>query len=215
LILENDIDWDIRLKSQLQTFAHASQMLLSRPNSVTYPSPTDRRRSEEEKAHVNSYIPKSTTWPAGTNISPYGDDWDILWLGHCGIASRTTEPLARMLIPSDPTVPQPHHLKPHSFAYPDIIGSLYPNHTRVVHHPSGPSCSLAYALTQTGARKLLSEFGVKAFDKQFDFMLEDFCDNVEEIDGTRSRIGRAESKVVCVTVQPPIFSHHWPEGGVE
>jgi hypothetical protein len=97
LILEDDIDWDIRLKSQLQTFAHAPQMLLSRPNAITYPSPTDRRGGEEEKAHVNSYILKSTTWPAGTNISPYGDDWDILWLGHCGIAFRTAEPLARIL----------------------------------------------------------------------------------------------------------------------
>jgi hypothetical protein len=215
LILEDDIDWDIRLKSQLQIFARASQMLLSRPNSIAHPSPTDTKLSKDKKenARVNSYVLKSSTWASPTKSSPYGDDWDILWLGHCGIAFRTTEPLSRILIPSDPTVPQPHHLKPHPFAYPDIIGSLYPNHTRVVHHPSGPSCSLAYALTQTGARKLLYEFGVKAFDKQFDFMLEDFCDNVEEIEGTRSGIGRAESKGVCVTVQPPIFSHHWPEGG--
>jgi hypothetical protein len=77
---------------------------------------------------------------------------------------------------------------------------LYPPHTRIVHHPSGSSCSLAYALTQTGARKLLYEFGVKAFDKQIDFMLGDFCDNVEGINGTRSGVGRAESEGICVTV---------------
>ena len=60
---------------------------------------------------------------------------------------------------------------------------------------------------------LLHEFGVKAFDKQIDFMLGDFCDNVAEINGTRSGKRRVESRGVCVTVQTPVFSHHWPEGG--
>jgi len=43
-------------------------------------------------------------------------------------------------------------------------------------------------------------------------MFADFCENVEEIDDTRNGVGRAESEDVCITVQPPLFSHHFHEG---
>jgi hypothetical protein len=218
LILEDDIDWDIRLKSQLQTFALASQALLS---DVTTSAPkTKSGQSEEEIALQNSFPLKSLPFSPRPSLSPYGDDWDILWLGHCGTAFRASSPLSRILIPSDSTVPSPKHLKPHPFAYQDSYSILYPPHTRVIHHPSGSSCSLAYALSQRGARKLLYEFGVKTFDKQIDFMLGDFCDRYGVLNSTSSckergtcGLGRGESEGVCVTVQPPLFSHHWPEGG--
>lgn len=214
LIMEDDIDWDIRLQSQLQTFALASQALLSGATANMNPldngeSPNLDLKKEWERV---SFPLKSLPFPPRPKFSPYGDDWDILWLGHCGTTFRSRTPSSRILIPDDITVPEPSYVKPHPFANPDGWATLYPPHTRIVHAAAGPSCPLAYALSQRGARKLLYEFGIKAFDKQLDFMLADFCENVEEIDGTRSGVGRAESDGVCIAVQPPLFSHHFPEG---
>jgi hypothetical protein len=75
-------------------------------------------------------------------------------------------PLSKNPDPFWPTVPQLHHLKPHPFTYQDIFGFIYPNHTPVAHHYSGASHSLAYALTQTGARKLLYELASRHLTKK-------------------------------------------------
>jgi len=209
----------MRLKPQLQTFAKAARALLS--TRTAYLNSIDKSFIPSDVTKIYKKISFSLDdlpIPARPRKSPYGDEWDMLWLGHCGTNFRTIAPTSRILIRDDPTVPSPLHLKPHPFAAPDTYGTLYPPHTRLVHHPSGSSCSLAYALSQRGARKLLYEFGVKAFDKQIDFMLGDFCDNTNEtIHGSSGGVaseggGRNESRGVCVAVQPPIFSHHYPEG---
>lgn len=49
--MEDDMDWDVRLKPQLERIAQGARALLS---SASNPN------------------------------SPYGDDWDLMWLGHCG-----------------------------------------------------------------------------------------------------------------------------------
>ena len=219
MILEDDVDWDIRLKYQLQTFAKAAQALLSpHTASLNYLDKSSNPPDFIQNYQKISFPLENAVLPPRPKNSPYGDEWDMLWLGHCGTDFRTKAPSSRILIPNDQTVPLPKHLKPHPFASLDAYGALYPPHTRLVHHPSGPSCSLAYALSQQGARKLLYEFGVKAFDKQIDFMLGDFCDNSNAtINGSSEGVagegrGRDESQGVCVTVQPPIFGHHFPEG---
>ncbi|RMJ21493.1 glycosyltransferase family 25 protein [Aspergillus sp. HF37] len=65
----------------------------------------------------------------------------------------------------------------------------------------GSICSLAYAVSKRGARRLLYELGVNRFDSPFDIMLRDVCE------GTNNR-----SRGVCLTVQPPLFNHHRPAG---
>jgi hypothetical protein len=214
LIMEDDIDWDIRLQSQLQIFALASQTLLSNVtkdiNSLDKGALANLDISEPSDGV--SFPLTSLPFPPRPKLSPFGDNWDILWLGHCGITFRSRPPSSRILIPNDITVPDSSYAKLHPFANPDGWATSYPPHTRIVHAPAGPSCPLAYAVSQRGARKLLYEFGIKTFDKQLDFMFADFCENVEDIDDLRSGAGRAESEGVCVTVQPPIFSHHFPEG---
>ncbi|KAL3457118.1 hypothetical protein BJX64DRAFT_280868 [Aspergillus heterothallicus] len=59
-IMEDDTDWDVSLKTQLQTFAIAVRALQGLDDCTTN--------------------------------SPYGDDWDILWLGHCGLECGTNQP---------------------------------------------------------------------------------------------------------------------------
>jgi hypothetical protein len=55
LILEDDVDWDIGLRAQMPLIAEAIRNLTTSKPAPTIPIPT-----------------------------PYGKDWDILWLGHCG-----------------------------------------------------------------------------------------------------------------------------------
>ncbi|KAJ4371566.1 hypothetical protein N0V83_004785 [Neocucurbitaria cava] len=120
---------------------------------------------------------------------PYGRDWDILWLGHCGTSlpqhnssspSTPNSVSSRLMLLDDPTVPDPSKLRPSHTAPLDSISSIYPPHTRVYHRTQNTLCTLAYAVTQRGARKILYEHGLRNFDKGYDFAL---------------------------------ISHFWPEGG--
>ncbi|KAI0850858.1 glycosyltransferase family 25 protein [Daldinia vernicosa] len=237
LILEDDIDWDVRLKSQLRTFALASRTWLKESKSGKHrtellnfaPSSMLGRRG---KAAIHNYesntiqlSPEAGT-DNGTHQTIYGDDWDVLWLGHCGAdfphSQSPISPL-RIEIPRDKTVPAPKHLKPHPFALNDKLGELYPPHTRVVHASSGNVCTLAYAVSHQGARKLLSQFD-DHYDTQWDLMLQKWCEGKYTVEN-KSRLNprvkdntgvaheRGESAPVCLTVQPPLFSHHYAKGG--
>ncbi len=159
-------------------------------------------------------------------VTPYGDDWDVLWLGHCGteLPSPPPEPpraggskakpkpqptqLSRLqvTIPNDITVPVPKHLKPHPFALQDALGELFPPHTRVVHAATGTLCTQAYAVSQRGARKLLYQFGLETFTTGWDLMLKDWCDGLYM--GKSGAKGETEPMPQCLTVQPPRFSHY-------
>ena len=77
----------------------------------------------------------------------------------------------------------------------------YPSHTRVTHHVKTGVCTFAYAVTQSGARRLLNEVGLKKFDVPFDLMVRTAC---EGIDG--------RSKFTCLTVQPQLFHSHRTPG---
>ena len=233
------MDWDIRLKSQVATFAHASrqyfqeslQGLTPTTGEVDRPLETPRPRQEEpqyeqKKAPNSGEKPQQIhgSDPLRTRETSYGGGWDVLWLGHCGTnfpsrlaldssdtsastvptGNRKTSPI-RIVIPSDDTVPAPEHLRPHPFAPLDSLGDEYPPHTRVVHASNGTVCTLAYAVSQQAARKLLWRFGLETFTTGWDLMLRDWCDGLYQ-DGTKE--GPDISDPVCLTVQPPIFSHH-------
>ncbi|KAK8852203.1 glycosyltransferase family 25 protein [Apiospora arundinis] len=223
LIMEDDADWDLRIKSQLQTFGAASSLWLwttrdmvsqssdswstTDDHPIVYQSRirrvvasreantnlTDRQAVERDSILLDQQSTASTS----SSDHPYGEDWDVIWLGHCGTAfpeeGNTSLPLLRVVIGDDPTVPAPRHLKPHPFAFHDAIGQLYPPHTRVVHAAASPTtaCTLAYAVSQRGARKLLWQFGLEDFASQWDLMLGNWCsggyvdrsDKVESEDG--------------------------------
>ncbi|KAK7962394.1 uncharacterized protein PG986_003219 [Apiospora aurea] len=143
LIMEDDMDWDVRLRSQLETVAKGTRALLS---SGSQPN------------------------------SPYGDSWDLLWLGHCGeifpeqLPENKEEPLyPKFAIKDDQTVPP----------LDKITGLVdfksYPEFTRWVHVTGAPICSFAYALTRRGAQKVLFDLSVDRLDANFDNALGTFC----------------------------------------
>lgn len=204
LIIEDDIDWDIRIKSQMTQFARASRLLLQPLNETsehfldpTYPMPTAEQGYTDFMLEEHS-VSESTD-------SPYGDPsrWDLLWLGHCGCrfprASDLNAPLGRVVIANDTTVPEHRHLNMELGN--DELLAQYPEHTRVVSRARVSSCSLAYAVTQSGARKLLYELGVHKMTDAFDIMLRFVCDGVDE-----------RQQATCLTVQPQLFQHHRPAG---
>ncbi|KAF2963589.1 hypothetical protein GQX73_g9986 [Xylaria multiplex] len=280
LVLEDDVDWDVRLKTQMMTFAMASRIwldveeqkrgIISRlqrheatklrqggsrpmsgvlskkrerqePGAKTLVSPNPNLESDNART-INEEFERDTI-PLSSEISwtrkkytesPYGDDWDVLWLGHCGAdlpparqeSPSSSNPLSssssslKISILDDPTVPAPKHLKPHPFALRDKLAGVYPAHTRVVHAVHGNVCSLAYAVSHRGARKLLHRFGKEGFVYQWDLVLRDYCmgeledEDRQEGSGEHGRGKEENANLVCLTVQPPLISHHYAgEGG--
>ncbi|GME45015.1 Glycosyltransferase family 25 [Neofusicoccum parvum] len=202
LILEDDADWDLRIKSQMQDFARASRLLIQ-PLPGTpdkFLDPTCPESAPGQKAEHFEVGKHFTTDPT---TSPYGDidRWDLLWLGHCGIrfprVSDEKVPLGRAVIPDDETVPQPQHI--HAQYGNDDLVHEHPAHTRFVSRVRAGTCSLGYAVSQPGARRLLYELGVHRLSDTFDISLRSICDGV---DGRKLR--------TCLTVQPQLFQHHRP-----
>ncbi|KAK4168307.1 hypothetical protein QBC43DRAFT_296957 [Cladorrhinum sp. PSN259] len=215
LILEDDADWDIRIKPQLQIFAQAAQAFTQRrPGQAkqTFAEQLQAHGMAEHERNVNKlpYI-------VPPRLSPYGDDWDVLWLGHCGTEIPTeshSDPYnmlgLKVIIADDVTVPAPKHLKPHPFALQDDLAELYPPQTRVVHAARNTTCTQAYAVSQRGARKLLWQFGLQTFTTGWDLMLGDWCDGFYSKHDPDS--AGSVKQPVCVTVSPPLFSHHYGKG---
>jgi hypothetical protein len=133
--------------------------------------------------------------------SPYGDDWDVLWLGHCGmqVPTQRTPNLSkgRVVLTPDPFVPTKDSINIDSNE-----GDNYPNQTRVYHHTYAPECSLAYAISQRSARRILYEATQRNVTEGFDSMLREMCDAAPD----------SATKLVCITTQPSLFSR-WQQGG--
>ncbi|GAP87482.2 putative glycosyltransferase family 25 protein [Rosellinia necatrix] len=175
LIMEDDMDWDVRLKTQLEQIAKGARSIF----------PSRARPS-----------------------SPYGDGWDVLWLGHCGEIFPETLPEnagkpehPKFTIHNDKTVP------PLSQITGLIDFKRYAEHTRWVHVSGGPICSFAYALSQSGARKVLLDLSVDHLGGAFDNALADFCR-----DGASGSEDGLQAK--CISVTPPVFFHHRAKGQV-
>lgn len=202
LVLEDDVDWDVNIVAQLQQFANASIELLQKLNS----------RQHNETTLVCS-------------DSPYGEGWDILWLGHCGGWIPPAEfNQYNSIISSDSTVPPPIAIQDmlngvradsgpcaaHAGRDPTHMACKSPRllpHQRIVQIKSSPICSFAYALSQKGARKALLHLGGSALPDikaSFDTMLTEVCRGEKDV------FGGEETK--CLTVSPPYFVHHRARG---
>lgn len=121
--MEDDADWDVTIKAQLQSFAIAVRALQEVGDADT--------------------------------DSPYGDNWDILWLGHCGLECKTHLPV--FLTPEDPTILPPHHFLPYWRDPPPIDK---PDHTRLTCAAGDGVCSIVYAVSYRGAQRILSALSV-------------------------------------------------------
>lgn len=204
LIMEDDMDWDVRLKPQLELTAAGARAVIS---------------SLPDKLFPNGRT--SSTTP----ISPYGDDWDVLWLGHCGEPfpedlpenkdlpddDQGLQAMARhWTILNDATVP------PLDKITGIVDFKAHPERTRWVHVTGAPICTFAYALSQRGARKILYDLSVDKLSGPFDNALAGLCRRAV---GSWSRMAKGEAvdgdrglDAKCLSVTPPLFFHHKAKG---
>ncbi|KAF7542114.1 hypothetical protein G7054_g33 [Neopestalotiopsis clavispora] len=202
LILEDDADWDVRLRVQMHNFAKSAQALLQ-PMHMTniYVDPGFKHGSKHTRYRKEISL-KRLPWTQQPSQTPYGDNWDVLWLGHCEMRLPTKEmdiPQALVADYPDLTVPEKKYLK--FLSQPSDLEEEFFDHTRVVHRVQGGACSTAYALSRRGARSLLHDAGLKQFDEPFDIMLRTFCE------GTGGR-----KRHVCLTSSPGLFEQHRSAG---
>ncbi|KAL8913363.1 MAG: hypothetical protein Q9171_001840 [Xanthocarpia ochracea] len=95
------------------------------------------------------YISNSTT----LSRSPYGDDWDLLWLGHCSAQQHPSDQ-RRFVIENDDTVPPMAH-RVNFNEVPKLNELGYDNSTRIVFRANEGVCLYSYALSYRGAQKVL------------------------------------------------------------
>lgn len=226
-IFEEDGDWDVRIKDSLWQVAQATRALtqpLDHQNSngaetrQSYADPTYPyvEKDVEPDPMIYGKLPNTRA----PKLSPYGDEWDMIHVGHCGLVSpqyqdprldedegfRRITPKGHVMIEDDPTVPEPHYI--HSVDevhYPSFRGyGEGKNHTRTVHHSMKFICSHGYAISQAGARRLLHYVGVRALDFPFDKMVEMYC----------QRPASESKRGACLGVQPPMVAQFRPAGEI-
>ncbi|RDA84728.1 hypothetical protein CP532_5254 [Ophiocordyceps camponoti-leonardi (nom. inval.)] len=189
LIMEDDSDWDLRIKKQFRDLALATRALVQ-PRVVP---------ADEEEGDELAFDKLPETKPP--TQSPYGDDWDIIWAGHCGqVFPKSRRPKKRVIQLGDETVPQKKWLwKP--FYNPVTLKEKYPEHTRAYHHSEEAVCTLGYAVSQRGARKLLREVAMQTPVLPCDLLVRSFCEGTGGL-----------GPGLCITTQPPLINSHWPRG---
>jgi hypothetical protein len=118
LILEDDADWDINLRSQLEAFAQSNEALTQplQGNETRYTDPTFPRTGPingtilQPPDILYDQLPL-TEEPVD---SPYGENWDVFWLGHCDMRfpfpTNNILPKGRVVQTDPVTIPQQQHL---------------------------------------------------------------------------------------------------------
>lgn len=179
LIFEDDVDWDIRLKS------------------VQVPLAQRAARSLGSK----SVDPAKYPWGAP-------QDWDLLYLGHCGdylnmitrgvgVGHHHPSDLEKLkhVLYEDPTMLKHTDLHPYTSSF--LTALTVPEQTRVLHHSVWPLCTFGYAITRRTAQRLLTELAPPK---------EDIKKHITAYDAAILTACR-DNHIVCYTLQPELFHH--------
>ncbi|OTB03761.1 glycosyltransferase family 25 protein [Hypoxylon sp. CI-4A] len=155
-IVEDDVDWDIRIKDQVRLVSD----------------------------NVRAYTQVRENDP-----TPYGTDWDVLWLGHCG--SIITEDLPPTRLYKDESRCETELYSGWSKRY--LRENLMEGH-RLVQPSLMTVCTFGFGVTKHGARKMIPLLS-KAGNEAFDVALSSHC---------------REERLKCVVVNPQLFNHYEP-----
>ncbi|ETI22958.1 hypothetical protein G647_04753 [Cladophialophora carrionii CBS 160.54] len=185
LIFEADVDWDVRVRDVLTNVALGSEALLS----------LSARGVEDQRFQLSRLpVPAAEAPP----VSPYGDGWDLLWLGHCGMQIQGGSNV--VVIEDEDTVPEAQFVRTWDSTERSPLEE-YPAHSRIVFHTDDCVCSIGYAVTQSGARQLLNSLGLHRLNAPVDIMLREWCGGRE-----------GDDPHVCVGTLPTVFASHRPAG---
>lgn len=168
LIMEDDVDWDVRLRQdQIPQTAYAIRELLG--------------------SHYGGYY-------GNTN------NWDIIWLGHCGDYFNASRGSGLSSIKSyhDSAMPDFDKLHPWTRDFMHGIGANQ-NKQRLVHESVSPLCTFAYAITRAAAERVLNEIAVSEPVRDLDRPCKAY--DVRLLEGCR------DEGLRCITVNPELFHH--------
>ncbi|KIN05436.1 glycosyltransferase family 25 protein [Oidiodendron maius Zn] len=133
--------------------------------------------------------------PTEKQHSPYGDDWDVIWPGHCGDEMPKHEDQLYIIEHDETVAPKEHQTWLKGLAE-------YPEGTRLIQRAGAPICSFGYGVSYRGAQKLLMALAVKGMGAlAFDNALATLC-----------RDGFLD--VQCYSVQPELIHHHRSAGSL-
>jgi len=137
--------------------------------------------------------------------SPYGDDWDIMWVGHCSIKSSTYDP-RRWVISHDPTVVPPERRTEFDKAHMRQweTGPNADNQTRIVFVPTWGYCLAAYAVSLRGAMKILYHESMSKYNSPVDTGLGWMCADPQSWSDFR-----------CIAPYPTIVGISRPAGNTD
>lgn len=126
--------------------------------------------------------------------SPYGDGWDMLWIGHCG-SDLHPKDNRLWVIDNDPTVPPEEELW--SLNRPDM--SPFGRQTRLVFRTLKGWCTGGYAMTLQGAEKALYRLSMMPNNAPVDVGYLVTCAN-------------DEANFTCISSQPSVMGYYRDAG---
>lgn len=139
---------------------------------------------------VSEAVRKHTNY-AGDDSLPYGTDWDVLWVGHCGEEVKTDAPVTKFADPD--TVPRDAYVG-------GVGGSDYKDHVgdgeRLIQTTAHAHCTFAYAVHAGSVAKVLDLVNHGA-EVAFDLMIKTSC---------------IHGALRCLTVNPEVMHHFKPAG---
>ena len=188
LILEDDVDWDIRLRTtQISLAQRAVRNLTSSSGSLS----------------------KNTSI---SNSHPWSDPslWDVLYLGHCGDYWVEVGSIhgPGFLKPSDLTsIPHTTYHDPsmletsnlHPFTTWQLNSFNLPNQTRIVHPSKSPLCTFGYAVTREAAQRILIDIAPAHEETN--------ADSIVAYDVALMAACCDSSQLRCYTLTPEVFHH--------
>lgn len=161
--MESDGDWDMRIKEIMTTVADGSRAIADFP-----------------------FTPVNNTERFGEPMdpSPYGDNWDIIWHGHCGISNWGD---GRIWRANDSSTPD----KGHEYTFGGVPSDeQHLPGTRMTFYLTTGVCSTSYSISYAGAVKLVDYF--KESQENLDLRLATLCH--EKVD------------LICVGVYPQVIT---------
>jgi hypothetical protein len=161
-IVEDDVDFDVRLRDQMQLVSDNIRNFTSAPDD---------------------------------DDSPYGLDWDVLWLGHCGSALYSAISPDVLKYQDDSRCTTEHYSGWSKHFLRDNLEEGF----RAIQTSMQTVCTFGYGVNRKSAPKVL-KFLASGQDEAFDVALSSHC-NGEELK--------------CIVVNPQIMNHYEPPEGYE
>ncbi len=170
LVMESDVDWDMRIKETMVGLGEGVKTIVDWP--------FDQPKKSQDSKHPRDFH------KALAPLSPYGDKWDLVWLGHCGSSADGN---GRIFSWNDTSAPDEEHAW--SFAERPGEGHRPPG-SRIVFQMRKTVCTTAYAISNQGAHKLEKHF--RQANSPIDLKIWDKCEH--------------DPNLSCLGVWPQIIS---------